>query len=456
MTDTPEFELNPIVKGTKSQLSFMLDEHRYCANVGGLGSGKSYGVGMKAYWLSERTKGWPGMLISRTGAQLENLMGEVEKVFKIMGLTYVDWKDFKKNKTPYTFTIFNGRRILVSWGGKTGPRADGVTTIYCEVTENFAYKRWAGGNRAWAVIDEIDTMQYPSEVWIFANDRVRIGPFNQTACASTPEGFGFLWDFFDQKPLQDPAARLDRALVRSCTFDNPHINKDYVKNQIMTRDPKTLRAYVYGEFVNLDGTLVYWRFDKALHQTAKKLSDFPLNYIAYVGVDFNKNINAACICIIKDGIVYCVDECYGAADTEALIAQLVQKLKGRAIKIFPDASGYEGIRQLERRFGSQNVIYDAANPPVRVRVASVNEKLSNRAGVPQVLVNPATAPHVFNGLMRQVKDAKGEPDKKAGLDHALDGFGYFIYQNWPAEDQGGTVKVYGNSPAGKYTMASGL
>lgn len=454
----PDLSLNPIIKATASQIKFTMCEKRYCAFIGGFGCGKSFGVGMKCYWLAERTKGWPGMLISRSGKQLDNLKLELENVFKMMGLTYLDWNTYKKAKTPFSFTLYDGNIFLIYWGGTDGPRKDGETRVYCETTENYAYKRWAGGNRAWAVIDEIDTMQNPAEVWAFANDRVRVGPFNQTACASTPEGFGFLWDFFDQKPKEDMLAADDRAIIRGCTFDNPNINKSYVRSQIMTRDPRTLRAYVFGEFVNLDGTLVYWRFDKDLNKGTKTLKDFPKNFICHVGVDFNKNINAACISIVDhDGTIHVVDECFGATDVFALIEQLKQKLNGRPIKIYPDASGYEGIRQLEREFGSHAVIYDNANPAVAVRVASVNERMFNENNnLPRILVNPQTAPRLYNSLMRQVKNERGEPDKSSGLDHSVDGFGYFVYQNWPAENAGGSFYVHNSTPTGKYAMPNGL
>lgn len=453
-----DIHLSPVVKATAAQIKFTLDEKPYCAFIGGFGCGKSFGVAMKTFWLAERTKGWPGMLISRSGKQLDNLKFEIENVFKLLGLTFMDWNTYKKAKVPMSFTLYNDSVFLIYWGGNDGPRKDGESRIYCETTENYAYKRWAGGNRAWAVIDEIDTMQYPAEVFAFTQDRVRVGPFNQIACASTPEGYGFLWDFFDQRPRTDELAKVDRSIIRGCTFDNPNINKSYVRGQIMTRDPRTLRAYVYGEFVNLDGTLVYWRFDKDINRGTKTLADFGKNFICHVGVDWNKNINAACICIVdQDGSVHVVDECFGATDAKALIEQLKQKLMGRPIRIYPDASGYEAIRQFEREFGEAAVIYDPANPPVAVRIASVNEKMFNeKNSQPRIFVNPQTAPRLFNSLMRQVKNEKGEPDKTAGLDHSVDGFGYFIYQNWPADTASGSFAVHNSPPNGKYGMTLGI
>lgn len=435
-------DLNPRVKVLKHQLKFMMAQDRYVAITGGFGCGKSFGIGLKLYNLATINAGFDGMLVSRSGDQLQKLTIEVEKVFSLMGMTYLELKKFTGEAN--TYTTYGSRQYIMGWGNCT-------STIYMNTTENQAYKRWAGGNMAFVLIDEIDTMPHAETVWAFANDRVRVkAPLLQTACASTPEGYGFLWDFFENKPLKDELARADRQLIRGCTFDNPHLDPSYVRGQIMTRDPASMKAYLYGEFVNLDGTLVYYRFDRNQHVTNLQLKDFP-DHVVHIGVDFNKNINAASLNVVRDGNVFCVDECYGATDVEALIAQIRSKCAGRVVKIYPDASGYEGIRQLERAFGEGSVIYNPANPLVKIRVASVNERLSTKEGMARVFINAEKAPHVFNGLMRQVKDAKGEPDKTKGLDHALDGFGYFIYQCWPAEDQGGTISFLNSRP--KYTMS---
>lgn len=427
----------PTLKLLSHQMKFAHDEHEFVALVGGLGCGKSYAIGAKLYVLAYRNQGFPGMLITRSGKQMHNLMVEVEKVFQSAGLDYLPTEQFKKSELPLTYTLFDGKIYMIRWDPGV------VSEIYCETAENRAYTRWAGGNRAFAVIDEIDTMPSAEEVWSFAGDRVRIGPFNQIACASTPEGYGFLWEFFEDKPAKNPKEfGADRIIIRGCSFDNPHINKSWLKRQIQTRDAKSLRAYFYGEFVNLEGSLVYHRFNKHQNTTHLTLNDFDRDFICHVGVDWNKNINAACICIVKDGYVYVVDECFGATDASELISQLTKKLYGRPIKVYPDASGYEAIRQFERAYGTQNIIYNPANPDIDVRVATVNERLATPSGEARILINEQKAPHLYSGLARQVKDKSGKPDKTKGLDHSCDGFGYFIHQFMPLNDAQGTAVTY--------------
>lgn len=423
----------------KHQIEFMVATERFVCQVGGLGCGKSFGVAGKAFALSKINAGFDGMVVSRTSNQLNKLLIEIHKFFSLMGMNFVSGIEKLKfmEKTPaFSWMLFDRKEILINWGNGL------LTTIYLGTTEGRAYTRWAGGNLAWVVIDEIDTMQYPEEVWRFANDRIRVkAPLLQLACASTPEGYGFLWGFFVDAVHRNPELAKDRRLIKGVTFDNPNLDVSYVKAQLQTRDPASLRAYVFGEFVNLDGTLVYYRFNKNNNVTDKVLADFPLTSVCHIGVDFNKGINAANITIIQNGIDFTVKEFNGAVDVDHLIADIRRELNGRPIAIYPDASGYEGIRQLERAFGEQAVHYPSANPHIFRRVASVNKRLTTDTGVATHLINPKTCPTLFKGLLAQSKDDKGMPDKTKGHDHQLDGFGYKLYNLYPVDDDVGVVRV---------------
>jgi hypothetical protein len=61
----------------------------------------------------------------------------------------------------------------------------------------------------------------------------------------------------------------------------------YVRSQIKTRDQLTLKAYIYGDFVNLDSVLVYYRWDKNQNFTTSTLADFP-GLPIHIGLDFKK------------------------------------------------------------------------------------------------------------------------------------------------------------------------
>jgi hypothetical protein len=102
-----------------------------------------------------------------------------------------------------------------------------------------------------------------------------------------------------------------------------------------------------------------------------------------------------------------------------------------------------GIQQLERAFGRQFIPYPTKNGAVDVRVTAVNARLMTPEGVPQVYVNQERCPRLHNGLLRQTKNEKGEPDKTKGLDHSLDGFGYMVVRLFPPIGQSSPVKLVG-------------
>jgi hypothetical protein len=423
-------------KVLKHQLQFMFAQKRFVALIGGLGCGKSFAIGLKLYHNAYLNQGFDGMLITRSGTQMEKLLIEVRKVFSMMGLDYITLEQFKAEAHGHTYTTYGTSRLIVCW-------SPGIySTIYLSTTENNAFTRWAGGNMSFIVIDEIDTMPKAAEVWAFAHDRLRVGPFNQLACASTPEGYGFLWDYFENQIKRDPSLVIDREDIRGCSFDNPHVNKDWLKYQIQTRDPATMRAYIYGAFVNLEGKPVYYRFHKVHNITSKTLKDFPTTAICHIGVDFNKGINAAQLNFVQNGITYTVKEWNDSHDIDELIAKIRKELPGRPLAFYPDAAGFEGIRQLERAFGENSVHYHPASPRVYKRVHAVNTRFCTPTGIPTYYINPETCPQLHATFIRQVKDANGDPDKTKGLDHQGDGFGYFTWWHWPTDSSDNTVAVY--------------
>jgi hypothetical protein len=407
------------------QIKFVQSKKRYVALVGGLGCGKSFGIGAKAHQLATINAGFDGALISRSSKQLHDfLLPEVKKYFDL-------------TKTPYTMK--DGDKIVIKWGGKT-------TNIHLLVATNDAYKKWAGGNLAWVLIDEIDTMDKPHDVWAYANDRVRVkAPMIQTGCASTPEGYRFLYNFFEKQVKDHPEYTTDREIIRGSTFDNLlNLDPEYVRGLIRTRNPLALRAYINGEFCNLEGSPVYYRYVPAYEDengkpgnwTTKTVKDFPADRVLHVGMDFNKNKNPCEIHVIDNHNRYAVDELYGLKNSDECITELKKRYPGRQLKFYPDASGFEAIQNYESSFGQSNVHYNPANPKVLKRVASLHWGIQDPTNQKRsYFVNPETCPELDNGLQHQTFNSKNEPDKDAGIDHGIDGAGYFHYWYWPADDK---------------------
>jgi len=154
----------------------MQSQHRYSALVGGFGCGKSVAVALKVWRLAHQNPGLSGMLVSRSATQLRKLITECHMVFRSLGLRYA---------------MRGHDEIHIEVGDRT-------SIVYLGTAENRSYERWAGGNLAFVVIDEFDTINRAVDVWSFANDRVRVAGAGllQTAIATTPEGYGATWAFF--------------------------------------------------------------------------------------------------------------------------------------------------------------------------------------------------------------------------------------------------------------------
>jgi hypothetical protein len=132
------------------QLQFLQSTKRYVALCGGFGCGKSWALCMKAWQLASVNAGFDGMLISRYSKQLHDFL--MPEMVRTLTMVNAPW------------SMRDGNKLILDWGHCR-------SVIHLLTTENDAYARWAGGNMAWACIDEIDTMQKPAEAWSYPGRR---------------------------------------------------------------------------------------------------------------------------------------------------------------------------------------------------------------------------------------------------------------------------------------------
>jgi hypothetical protein len=92
------------------------------------------------------------------------------------------------------------------------------------------------------------------------------------------------------------------------------------------------------------------------------------------------------------------------------------------------------------------VVVNAANPPVKDRINSMNAMFCNGNGERRYKVNVARCPVYTDSLEQQVWAANGEPDKSADNDHPNDAGGYFIVKQFPIIKPTGKVTNYGCNP----------
>jgi phage terminase large subunit len=395
---------------TAPQDEFVFSQARFPAFVGGFGSGKT--EALVARCLMQKMR-WPG----------QN-QGYFAPTYDLMRL--IAWPRFEAKLDEW------GLRYRLS-------RADGI--LYIQGMGQIIARtldtpeRIVGFEIADAVIDELDTLkpQKAKESWEKIIARCRQtkpdGAPNTAAVGTTPEGFRFVYDRWVK------GAGEEYKLYRAPSRSNPFLPKDYIASLEASSPPPLLRAYVEGEFVNLNSGSVYPNYDRHLNGTdAVANKGEPL----HVGMDFNVLNMCATIAVIREGRPYVVGELTGVADTPTMARMLRERYAGHSIMVYPDASGQSrkssNAQETDHSILRQNgmsIVVDNTNPAVRDRVNCLNSMLLNDRGDRRLLVNADRAPRLAESLEQQAYDRNGEPDKATGHDHTNDALGYFITKRFP-------------------------
>lgn len=281
----------------------------------------------------------------------------------------------------------------------------------------------------YATIDEADVLPIRKMKTAFTNIVARnraVNPsgINKLDFVSTPEGFGFLYDFFVKKEADF------KKIIHAHTEANTSLPKDYVQNLKNTYTENQLKAYLYGQFVNITQDSVYSSYNREQHRHNEKLID---GEKIHVGMDFNIGNMNAVLFIKRDRKMFAFDEITGAFNTQSLCVQLKLKYPNRKIIINPDASGNNrnasgssniGILEKEKF----TVICQKKNPIVTERVNAVN--LAFEQG--KLFIDDDACPTLAEALEKQSYDdseVEPKPDKKSGFDHITEACGYSVHLN---------------------------
>lgn len=163
-----------------------------------------------------------------------------------------------------------------------------------------------------------------------------------------------------------------------------------------------------------------------------------------IGMDFNVNPMTACMGHRKGDNLNIWKEFYLKNSNTEKMCKAIRAFIGdtRQAIVYPDATGSKrgtNVRvgdtdhSIIREFGFE-VIAPPANPPVIDRINSTNAMLCTSSGLRRTKINPTNCPHLVETLDGLIWDEKGGIDKKMGLDHMGDGFGYLIHSEFPMID----------------------
>lgn len=122
--------------------------------------------------------------------------------------------------------------------------------------------RIIGYETGFALADEIDTLPFQKalQAWnmIIARNRQPLlgGMRNKVGVFTTPEGYNFVHNRWVKDKVDG------YHLIKAKTVDNHHLPKDYIQNLRDTYPDNLIEAYLNGEFVNLNGSQVYYAFNR--------------------------------------------------------------------------------------------------------------------------------------------------------------------------------------------------
>jgi hypothetical protein len=301
-----------------------------------------------------------------------------------------------------------------------------------------------------ALVDEIDVMNpvKAQQAWrkIIARMRYkRDGLRNGIDVTTTPEGFRFVYDQFLRQPQKKPALASLYGMVQSSTYDNEaNLPEDYISSLLASYPENLIKAYIDGQFVNLQTGNVYASYDRHLNHCDDTVNP---GEILFIGMDFNVGKMAAIVHVKREGLPRAVDEIVNGYDTPDMIQKIKERFwkfddgKYRSncqIRIYPDASGAsrKSVNASETdivllKQAGFRVCAPEANPPVKNRINAMNGMFCNAQKQRRYLVNEFLCPTYADGLEQQAWAANGEPDKATGHDHPNDGAGYFIHFEYP-------------------------
>lgn len=381
------------------------DSHPLCF-VAGVRSGKTWGLCCKAIMLGLANGDIPILFVEPTYRMLEDVaLRTFLAVLDEWGLPY-SW-----HKTSMTLRIHAGEGFDVLLRSADSPeRLMGITAGAALMDE-------AGQCKESVAKELLKRVSHPKA-------RVR-----QLVLGGTPEGAGTWYHEWSETEPREGS-----RLIRARTYDNPHLDEDYINQVLAYLSPEEAQQYLDGLFVPKGGR-VYHRFDRSRHvATAPDLRGARVQ----MWCDFNISNQAWAFARVVGGEAHVFDECVGEGPTEVRAELAVAALKRYGVRpqevdVYCDATGVARKTSatmsdvlLLKRAGFKSVRHPAANPAVRDRIAAVNLALAED----RLFFDPKAKYHL-QCIEQQGRDKHNEPDKSSGLDHGADSVGYGVCNQWP-------------------------
>lgn len=394
-------------------------DDRYTLLLGGYGSGKSKAIPMRVISIMK----W------RTGrGERADILVIAPTYDLLQGITVPDMEEFlDRYCIPYRY--HKQKRIMQIMG----PGFSGIVRF--KTAQN--PERIVGFNCSDFIIEEYDIIRYADQeiVWNKALARIRLYHDATGAVVTTPEGFKYTYELFEDGIGEGDKKKIVGRTIRARTYDNIFLPDDYVDSLYGMYDPQLVKQYIEAQYVNINGRAAYYSFDRT--STSQVIPFEPMQPSAFaLSVDFNVDPMTATAWIRNGTTSIAFDEFFlRNSNTERLVEVVKDKYPGSEITAYPDMTGIRrqtsygvSISDIKLLKNAGFRIRGSRNPKVRDRLASVNNALSK--GWVQVMDN---CHHLIKDFEQVIIDDHGELDKGGNklLTHPSDNAGYYISKEYP-------------------------
>jgi hypothetical protein len=399
----------------ENQQTFVKSKYLHTGIVGGYQSGKSTAAVAKVITKLLINPGVPIAYYLPIYSLFDDmLLPKLEEVFENLNWTFKHNQQKSKIYTPY---------------GEIWMRSmDNPDSI---VSYSVGY----------SIVDEVDLVHPNKRVKamqrISSRNSYKKNTPNQIDFVSTPEGFAYMWKFFVKQNNEN------KLLLNLKTRDNvDNLADGYIQGLKEQYDERQLKAYLDGEFVNLESGTIYYKFDRKLNHSDETIRE---NDLLFIGIDFNIGNMHAVVHVKRNGNPIAVDEISKVYDTQDMCNLIKNKYGNRLIFIYPDASGKNRSTNADktdieilRQYGFK-IMAKSINPPVEDRIKNMNRMFCDGNNKRRYLVNTNNCQEYTEALEKMPRDKNGAPDKTSGFDHITEAGGYFIYYEYPIYKLGSPI-----------------
>lgn len=283
-----------------------------------------------------------------------------------------------------------------------------------------------GPNLAAAYIDE--PFIQDREVFEQMNARVRHpqAKLREIGLTGTPEQLNWGYDL----TLDN---NIDIGIIRGSTRDATALPKEYIENLLKLYTEEQVKAFIDGEFVNLQSGRAVTNFSRDIVENRvediEDMKRFPVEF----GIDFNVDHLTAEIFLDINGTIRYIDEIKMQIDSNTFeIAAKIREKYPTARYCYPDATG--SARKTSSTKSDHQILRDSGfvimsernNPHLKDRVNSFISMIKQG----RISISPKCKALIRDCEIMTWKNGKLDEGKDHSLTHAFDAATYPVYRKY--------------------------